>query len=161
MLDKEPLDKEQAASFLGVSVRAIERYAKAGKLIPSYQDKSNGGRKAFFDQQQLETLKTEMSQPKTLEPAKDDHSQKKSLVTLSSSPGVVERIATLLENNSNKTFVPIESKLTLSLAQAVELSGLSRNWLLQAIKLNELKAIKRGKGWNIKRTDLEMYVESM
>lgn len=41
MLDKEPLDKEQAASFLGVSVRAIERYAKAGKLTPFYQDKSN------------------------------------------------------------------------------------------------------------------------
>lgn len=52
-------------------------------------------------------------------------------------------------------------KLMLTLAEAAALSNLSRNHLRQAIKTGTLKAQKIGRGWRIKRTDLDAYVSAL
>lgn len=57
--------------------------------------------------------------------------------------------------------VSLADKLTLSLTEASALSGLSRSFLIGAIHENKLKAAKRGRGWNIKRTDLDIYVKKL
>jgi excisionase family DNA binding protein len=52
-------------------------------------------------------------------------------------------------------------KLMLTLAEAAALSNLSRNHLRQAIKTGSLKAQKIGRGWRIKRADLDAYVSAL
>ncbi len=79
---------------------------------------------------------------------------------------VLERLATALENPQKRHVTPTQTislaeKLTLSLADASLLAGLSENWLRKAIKEDKLRAAKRGRGWNIKRVDLEAYVRKL
>ncbi len=50
--------------------------------------------------------------------------------------------------------VAVNEKFYLTLGEAVELSGLSRAFLLRQIKGGELKAIK-DRGWKIRRSELE------
>ena len=55
----------------------------------------------------------------------------------------------------------ITDKLTLSLIKASQLSGLSRGHLRQAIEAKKLKARIIGKGWRVKRSDLDAYVQKL
>jgi excisionase family DNA binding protein len=57
--------------------------------------------------------------------------------------------------------VPINDKLVLSLKEAQALTGFSRERLREAIRDGSLKAQKIGKGWKVKRRDLDCYVESL
>jgi excisionase family DNA binding protein len=57
--------------------------------------------------------------------------------------------------------VPVADKLTLSLIEASQLSGLSRNHLRQAIEEKKLKARIIGRGWRVKRDDLDAYVKKL
>lgn len=161
------MTKQEAAQFLGVSTRAIERYVSAGKLHVTYENRARGGQETVFDQTEVEALKSKINEAKEVKatPVKKETQDEpsKSLVTVSSSRQAVEQIAQLLsEMRTNKPpVVPTSDKLTLSLLEASALSGLSVNWLRDAIKSGGLKAAKRGKGWNIKRTDLEMYIEGL
>jgi excisionase family DNA binding protein len=52
-------------------------------------------------------------------------------------------------------------KLTLSLVEASQLSGLSRNHLREAIEDRKLKARIIGRGWRVKRDDLDAYVKKL
>jgi excisionase family DNA binding protein len=55
--------------------------------------------------------------------------------------------------------LPPDRKILLSLREAQVLTGLSRATLRQAIAENKLKAQVVGRGWKVKRTELEQYVE--
>jgi excisionase family DNA binding protein len=58
--------------------------------------------------------------------------------------------------------VPIEKKLLLTLPEAAGYSGLSEAKLNDAIRAGKLSARKNlGKGYRIKRSDLESYVKSL
>jgi excisionase family DNA binding protein len=46
----------------------------------------------------------------------------------------------------------------LTLAEASQLSGLSRGLLLGKIKARKLKAQILGRGWKVKRADLEAFI---
>ena len=59
------------------------------------------------------------------------------------------------------TIADLAHKLMLTLVEAAALSNLSRNHLRQAIKTGTLKAQKIGRGWRIKRADLDAYVSSL
>jgi excisionase family DNA binding protein len=50
------LDKKQAAEYLGVTTRTLERHAKEGKLSVRYEQ-SQFGEVAMFDPEELEALK--------------------------------------------------------------------------------------------------------
>jgi len=57
--------------------------------------------------------------------------------------------------------VRLTDKLTLTLTEATLLSGLSRGYLRQAIHAGKLKARIIGKGWRVKRADLDSYVKKL
>lgn len=61
------MNKKQAAEYLGVSVRALERYVQQGKISVRYE-KGKTRPTANFDQGELEAFKTELNQP-TIKPA--------------------------------------------------------------------------------------------
>jgi excisionase family DNA binding protein len=98
-----------------------------------------------------------------------DTSGEQALVPAAPAPGVLERLAAALEAlrpgaqpaARQVSIADAAHKLLLSLPEAAALSGLSRNHLRQAIKEKNLKSRKIGRGWRIKRADLEAYVSKL
>ena len=56
------MNKKEAAEFLGVSVRALERYIQQGRISVRYE-KGKTRPTPNFDPSELETFKTELNQP--------------------------------------------------------------------------------------------------
>ena len=70
-----------------------------------------------------------------------------------------ERLITALE--SRRPITDLAVKLTLTLKETSRLSGLSQRFLLDTIHSKRLKAANQGRGWNIKRDDLNTYVNTL
>lgn len=77
---------------------------------------------------------------------------------------VLDRLLVLLEalTPNEHPRVPIERKLLLTLPEAAAYSGLSEVKLNEAVRAGKLHARKNlGKGYRIKRSDIEAYVKSI
>jgi excisionase family DNA binding protein len=59
------------------------------------------------------------------------------------------------------TISDLAQKLMLTLADAAALTSLSKDHLSDAIHAGKLKARKLGRGWKIKRDDLDLYVRKL
>jgi|SRR5215216_3473500 len=168
------MNKREAAEFLGVSVRAIERLTAKNKLRPAYKQGKHG-LEAVYEETELERLKFEREQlsypehsPTSDTPGALTPTTMTALVETGSTVvigvrGLIEELHSLsqaLKPNGHPV-VSLADKLTLSLAEASALSGLSRSFLTGAIHERKLKAAKRGRGWNIKRADLEAYIRKL
>jgi excisionase family DNA binding protein len=173
------MNKKEAAEFLGVSTRAIERYAAKGKINVTYTKNKTGQALAEFNDSDLERLKAELQQapypqrPSVESKTTDMHDSPDNghgRGTQALMPRNLVDFAEALSINVGKQIlaaqsdhqpVPISDKLTLSLSEASHLSGLSRGFLSVSIHNKKLKAAKRGRGWNIKRADLDVYVKKL
>ena len=168
------MNKQEAAEFLDVSVRALERYVQQGRIGGHYE-KGKTRPTLVFDKAELEAFKAELEQKlykPTVESSNSDNPAKsdKALAKLSSDSSSVQPevvnfeglsaiLEALIEHQSSST--PAYHKLLLTLAEAQELTGLSRAILRLAISQGTLKAQVIGKSWRIKYTDLERYVEEL
>ncbi len=166
------LSKAEAAEYLGISTRALERYTQQGKIGVKYV-KAKRGKQARYQSQDLEQLKKELS-TETHKPAVEQVSTVTDNLPVEIS-GLVEKIALPISSHlaalseavqnlqrvSHRPFVPIEEKLLLTLPEVQALTGLSRETLRDAIKQNELSAKIIGKAWRVKRSDLEDYIEGL
>ena len=56
------MNKKEAAEYLGVSTRLVERYASQGRLKVTYV-RGKTGREAQFEESDLEQFKSELEQP--------------------------------------------------------------------------------------------------
>ncbi|GAB1538082.1 hypothetical protein NUACC21_07390 [Scytonema sp. NUACC21] len=203
------MNKQQAADFLGVSVRALERYVQQGKISVRYE-KGKTRPTANFDETELEAFKEELYQP-SYKPAVEsrqnptgEHGQKDTafdqdeegasfggdsanetcqitttlhyqqdtkvypsgeIAEFGENPTVIERLSavieTLLARTGEDTRVRVAEKLLLTIAEAQELTGLSRQVLREAINKEKLKAKVIGRSWRIKRANLDEYVASL
>lgn len=176
------MNKQEAADFLGVSVRALERYVQQGRISVKYE-KGKTRPTANFDPVELEAFKLELNQP-TIKPAvesrqisPDQQSQPVNLtyqageitrfdeISEFGEIGVIEKLSSIIEQllgkSENQPIVPIADKLLLTLAEVQALTGLSKEVLRQAIASGELKAKVIGKSWRIKRTDLESFIDKL
>ena len=167
------MNKKQAAEYLGVSVRALERYVQQGKLTVRYE-KGKTRSTANFDQTELEAFKEELNQP-TIKPAVEsrqittDVYDETDIVPVNVAEfgefTVVDRLAGMVEmlitRGDKKPTVPIESKILLTLDEAQALTGLSKGYLREAIRQGSLKAKQIGKSWRVKRSDLDDFIEDL
>ncbi|MBD2296847.1 helix-turn-helix domain-containing protein [Anabaena sphaerica FACHB-251] len=178
------MNKQEAAEFLGVSVRALERYVQQGRISVKYE-KGKTRPTANFEQAELEAFREELNQP-SVKPAFEsrqtatdesrqiatDQEQETGIAV--QTPGeitefgeiaTVDRLASIIEGllsqDNNQPKVAIADKLLLTMAEAQALTGLSREFLKDAIASGELKAKLIGKGWRIKRSDLDEYVDKL
>lgn len=156
--------KAEAATYLGVTERTLERYTKQGKLPAKY---IRGKTKAtpIYEEADLDKLKLGLSvevidshQPETLlpDPPASNKLVKRNGAELQPSESInlglfTETIAPFLAAN----------KLLLSLAEAAAITGLSKQWLTTKIKSGELRAAKIGKGWKIKRSEVERFINAL
>ncbi len=60
-----------------------------------------------------------------------------------------------------KPALSVADKIILTLAEASALTNLSRGTLRQAIEEKKLKARIIGRGWRVKRVDLDSYVDRL
>lgn len=176
------MNKQEAADYLGVSVRALERYVQQGKISVKYE-KGKTRPTANFDPKELETFKAELEQP-TIKPAFESRQiatePQSDTDKLTHNPGEIARfdevstfgeigvidklsgiIEALLGKGDSQPLVPIADKLLLTIAEAQALTGLSREFLRDAINSGDLKAKQIGKSWRVKRSDLQEYVDKL
>lgn len=169
------LTKQLAAEFLGVNVRTLERYTQEGKIGGRYE-KGKTRSVMVYDSEELQAFKA-AQETKTYKPAVDPTPTNPDRDEAALSKFVegtqplhllagLDHLADVLkaireEQELDRKSVPIHHKLTLSLAESSALSGLSRQRIRAAIKDGTLTAQIIGKGFRVKRTDLEDYVDNL
>lgn len=184
------MNKQEAAEFLGVTTRSLERYVSQNKLKVKYV-KGKTRSIAMFEMAELEKLKQEMaSMPLSQRLALIDVNGEAKQITTNndnSGNGVMATKSTSLTKRAKsetvtkprreafsfadldssspigKMFVSVmaNNKMVVTLAEAAALTSLSQKELRKAIHTRELKAGRKGRGWKIRRKDLEAYVERL
>lgn len=150
------LTKQQAAEFLGVNVRTLERYTQEGKIGSSYElGKTRSV--VVYDEQELRAFKA-AQETKTYKPAVDptptnpdsDEAALSKFVEGTQQLHLLDglnHLADVLkaireEQEIDRLIVPIHHLLTLSIAEASALAGISRQ-----------RRERRPDGWHTYRAD--------
>ena len=177
------MTKKEAADFLGVSTRTLERNTEKN-LIAARYEKGKTSDVLVYDREELERFKAERESPvhlPTIEAATPDNRMENSPSTNSDTAlarfdaghsmgdgagdfafALVQALAQMQPHaDAGPAATPPSQKLLLSLAEAQSYSGLSRANLMDAIHDESLAAKIIGRGWKIKRRDLENYVEAL
>jgi excisionase family DNA binding protein len=163
--------KREAAEMLGVSTRGIERAVRRGQLTVQYCD-SKHGKKAWFTPVDLERYRL--------------HQEARSPVGFTTpavqqqpppgpGPGPGPMIGAVIpvvdmeswprkrkdKHKQADNPVPVADRLTLRVNEAVQLSGLPQTYILENIRSGKLKAIRIGRTWHIKRSNLSEFVQRL
>ena len=190
-LSRFPMNKQQAADFLGISARTLERAVKKSSIAARYE-KGKTSDVLVFDEEELKRYKTELDKPThlpTVDRASEAATPTNRMETPTNFANSDNGLATFGElspesangmglallqalsqlqpgavaasQESGPPGTPPAQKLLLSLGEAQSYSGLSRANLMEAIHDESLAAKIIGRGWKIKRRDLENYVEAL
>jgi excisionase family DNA binding protein len=184
------MNKKEAAAYLGISTRTLEWHVKQ-KNIGARKVRGKTGEIADFDEGELRKLKAQIDERRAPVHAVERLSHEShetearnmtGLARLSDvSPDqfmqmlaqaytagvseVMQRLPAMLPPAPNghapATISDLAHKLTLSLVEAAQLSGLSRGHLRAAITEKKLKARIIGRGFRVKREDLDLYVRKL
>jgi excisionase family DNA binding protein len=175
------MNKKEAAEHLGISARSLERHTFAGRLSVTYT-KGKTRPVAVYDADELAALKDELetgtlrtAEATATNDAKRDTNRANALAKFDTAP------ATIAQDATGGAIVPIDrleefarvlasaiaqerrgatvaDKLLLSLGECQTLTGLSRATLRAAIDAGALKAQIIGRGFKVKRADLDKYI---
>ncbi len=181
------MNKKEAAAFLGVTTRSLERYVSQNKLKVKYV-KGKTRPVAVFDAVELEKLKQEMaSLPLSQRPSLliEFNGENNTVNGNGSKTEVATRATTQLKRAKTETLTKsrqgilnpddaaspmlkkllaslmANNKIILTLAEAAALTNISQQELRKAIGTGALSAAMKGRGWKIRRKDLESYVEKL
>ena len=158
------MNKKEAAEFLNLSPRAVERAVAKGKLGVRYK-KDKHGHVALFNSTELRRYKSALEVPLPRRPIVEPVTPTTPTSPDKQNPVVLGSVVTLSDSSIERTreslVVPLADKLTLSLSEASSLSGLSQDFLLQCIRKDKLKAFKHEKDWRIKRADLDSFIREL
>jgi excisionase family DNA binding protein len=183
------MNKKEAAEFLGVSEKTVERYKSSGKLsarLKRIVGADGKSRKVLdFNQSDLDRLKRELSGNVVFPELTDGHAQTK---TQTDTDGQTQPDSANFANNQLLTvgqtqtaslfevfFKSLETisernlrasdrfqKLMLTVDEAAAVSGLPKAFLDRAIKKDgALKATKIGGRYRIKRQDLDEFINNL
>jgi excisionase family DNA binding protein len=162
----EKMNKEEAANYIGASVRTLQRLTGAGKIPVSYE-RGHKGDEARYSQSDLDAYLQSQKPAALMRPdagAGDGNgsaSQAMSLVATHGAAGTAASAALIEAFAQIAAPVRVSEKFTLSLIEAAQLSGLSRGHLREAIEEKQLKARIIGRGFRVKRQDLEAYIRKL
>jgi len=153
-----PLTKEEATKILGCKPRTLELYTQQGKLSVTYA-RGKRGRIAQYSEDEVRALKDQL-ESETIRPLLALQHQPANLAeTIASS--IALALIPVIHKPVDSPSVPIEAKPLLTLAECRSLTGLSRDILREAVRGRKLKAKIIGKGYRIKRVDLDSYVAKL
>jgi excisionase family DNA binding protein len=146
------MNKKEVSEFLAVSTRLVEKYASEGRLGEVIYIRGKTGKQAEYDREAVEKLKTMLESPDTALAVK--------------SPDARLFVAQLFDAMSNheevrRASVRVSEKLLLTVKDCRLLTGLSEQNLRDAIKAEKLKARIIGRGYKIKRQDLDEFISNL
>ena len=147
------MNKKEAAEYLGVSTRIIEKYASEGRLGEVIYIRGKTGKQAKYDTEAVERLKTILESPDT--PITATKSQEARLFVAS----LLEALTTH-EQPRNEP-IRVSEKILLTVNDCRVLTGLSEQTLRDAIHEGSLKAKIIGRGYKIKRQDLDNFINNL
>ncbi len=167
----------EAAAHVGISTRTLERYVKAARIAVIWT-KGKTREVMTFNESDLDALKHELEHPNKpaqgvlLAPEQSNPSSALAQVPTNTDHAMtvfVERFSEsligkmLADTLKERSGVPLEQKLTLSLPEAAKVSGISVEKLRAAVKAKKLKAVKGiGGGYGkVKRADLDDYIKKL
>jgi excisionase family DNA binding protein len=167
------MNKEQAAQFVGVSVRSLERAVRAGKVAHGFaQGKTRD--LLDFDEGELQRFKDELEAARQAVAPAISPTSPNPATALARLParGQIEAargtgpangaaLAALLEALAARPAVPIADRLLLTLDDAAALCSVSRATLKAAITAGELPAHRVGRGLKITRKNLEAWTDTL
>jgi excisionase family DNA binding protein len=177
------MTKKEAALFLGMSERTLERYTSHNRIGVRYE-KGKTFDVAVYDRGELERFKTELERP-THRPAvqrmsdqngsatNNDNHDSTALSPLASFDAI-ERLVTATAQATiqamvssapaqpERPSVAVADKLLLTRAEAMSYTGASENAIKAAITQGKLTAHKGfGRGQKFKRADLDKWIAKL
>jgi excisionase family DNA binding protein len=146
------MNKKEVSEFLGVSTRLVERYASEGRLGEITYVRGKTGKQADYNRDAVEKLKQTLESPDTAIATK--------------TPDARLFAASLIEAITNReevrsASVRVSEKLLLSVKDCRLLTGLSEQTIRDAIRDETLKSRRIGRGFKVKRTDLDEFINKL
>jgi hypothetical protein len=162
------VNKKEVSEILGVSTRLVEKYASEGRLGEVTYVRGKTGKQAEYDREAVEKLKAVLESPDTslATTTPDARLFVAQLVEAIASreQANIEAIRGLLSGGSEEprsVSVRVSEKILLDLNDCRLLTGLSNVSLRDAIKTKRLKAKIIGRGWKVKRQDLDRFIDNL
>jgi excisionase family DNA binding protein len=166
--EESNMNKKEVSEFLGVSTRLVEKYASEGRLGEVTYVRGKTGKQAEYNQEAVEKLKAALESPDTSLAATTPDARLfvAQLVEAIASreQANIEAIRGLLSGNTEEprsASVRVSEKILLNLSDCRSLTGLSEGTLRDAIKSEKLKAKIIGRGWKVKRQDLDEFINNL
>lgn len=164
------MNKAEAAKYLGCSESNLQRLMTDNK-IGFNRVQGKYGPQVEFDQVELDRYKSEREQV-LVSPAIENYTPSTALTAPSNKGSniaintneftrVIGKLVDVLSQQNKQVSLPISEKLLLNIEEVTAFTGLSSTVIRKEIKEGRLKAIKIGKGWRMKKEDLEMWVEGL
>jgi excisionase family DNA binding protein len=161
MDDKKTLDKKQVAASLAITKRQVETYASQGRLGEVTYIRGRTGRQAVYGEAEVERLKGELEapdRPMGMMPRTDAAG----LIAPADRERFIAALEALATQRRGVGFgAYISEKIILTLKDAVALTSLSETSLRKAIKAGKLNARIIGRGYKIKRADLDDFAAKL
>ncbi len=146
------MDKKEVAEHLNISVRLVERYASEGRLGEVKYVRGKTSKRAEYDRKAVENLKTILESPDTALTAPKPDARL----------FVAELVEAMVKRDEHRSAsVRTSEKLLLNLNDCRLLTGLSDANLRDAIKAGTLKAKIIGRGYKVKRADLDEFINNL
>ena len=138
--------KSQAAAFLQVSEKTIERLARKGEIHRETRKRPGVRPSPVYSPEDLDRVKNAQTpQVAVLPPQAEAGVFPHSFPAWTFLPSL---------NRSSGADVPLRDKLFLTVKEAVRFSGLPESTIRRLLRSGKLPGIKTG-GWRIRRADLE------
>jgi excisionase family DNA binding protein len=182
------MNKRQAAERLGLSEKTVERYKSSGKLsarLKHIVGADGKSRKVLdFNQSDLERLKRELSNDIVFPMVTEGHAQTKTqtdidrqtqldnlnveneeslILRQTQTVTLISAIFSHLESVSKQYLEASDraQKLVLTIPEASAVSGLPKSYIRQNIKDGKLKAKIIGRGYKVKRQELDEFINNL
>ena len=140
--------KYQAAAFLQVSEKTIERLARKGEIRRETRKRPGVRPSPVYCPEDLDRVKNAQTPQVAVLPPQAEAGGVPALI-----PPRVE-LPSFLQSLLSGADVPLRDKLFLSVKEAVRFSGLPESTIRRLLRSGKLPGVKTG-GWRIRRGDLE------
>jgi excisionase family DNA binding protein len=161
------MNKKEAAEYLGVSTRLVEKYASEGRIGAVTYVRGRTGKQAEYDRQAVEKLKAALDTPDaaiaTRTPEARLFATLLAEILERREQANIEALRGLLggSDKPRSASVRLSEKILLTINDCRLLTGLSRQILRQAIEDGKLKGRRIGRSFRIKRAALDAFVKKL
>jgi excisionase family DNA binding protein len=164
------MNKEEAAKYLQIGVRSLERHTSAGR-VAVVRLRGKTGLTLDYEEAELERFKTELDAPVSVGVVVPEIPLMSDSPSVAATPANTQSTLARLPKSETRMVsmrpkeerlaVPVADLLLLKLEECQALTGLSRAVLRSAIDAGALKAQQIGRAWRIKRSDLDAWIEAL